>query len=103
VEFRPRPEKLRDLIHRLAADTRNIIWTDHAEQRMVERDITDRTVVDVLRTGSLKGRIEPGCNPGEWKVKMVKEVKGRREAGVVVLTIRNQRLLVKTAEWEDVK
>jgi len=34
---------------------------------------------------------------------MVKEVKGRREAGVVVLTIRNERLLVKTVEWEDVK
>ena len=98
VEFRPRPEKTNP---RLAADTRKIFWTPHAHERMAERDITDRTAVDVLRTGS--PRIEPGKHSGEWKVKMVKEVKGRREAGVVVLTIRNERLLVKTVEWEDVK
>jgi hypothetical protein len=103
VEFRPRPEKIRDLIHQLAADTRKIFWTPHAHERMAERDITDRTAVDVLRTGSPRGLIEPGKHSGEWKVKMVKEVKGRREAGVVVLTIRNERLLVKTVEWEDVK
>jgi hypothetical protein len=99
VEFRPRPEKIRDLIHRLAADTRKIFWTPHAHERMAERDITDRTAVDVLRTGSPRGLIEPGKHSGE----VVKEVKGRREAGVVVLTIRNERLLVKTVEWEDVK
>jgi hypothetical protein len=103
VEFRPRPEKIRDLIRRLAADTGKIFWTPHAHERMAERDITDRTAVDVLRTGSLRGLIEPGKHPGEWEVKMVKEVKGRREAGVVVLTIRDERLLVKTVEWEDVK
>ena len=51
----------------------------------------------------LEGAIEPGKKPGEWKVKMVKEVRGRREVGVVVITIRNERLFVKTAEWEDVR
>ena len=38
VEFRPRPEKIRDLIHRLAADTRKILWTPHAHERMAERE-----------------------------------------------------------------
>jgi hypothetical protein len=103
VEFRPRPEEIRDLIHRLAVDTKNIAWGVHAKERMVERDIDDRVAVDVLRTGSLQGPIDPGNNPGEWKVKMVKEVKGRREVGVVVITIRNARLFVKTAEWEDLR
>jgi hypothetical protein len=32
---------------------------------------------------------------------MVRAVKGRREVGVVVLTVRNEYLLVKTVEWED--
>jgi hypothetical protein len=103
AEFRPRPQTIRDLICRLAADTRNIAWSVHAQQRMTERDIIDRVAVDVLRTGFLEGPIEPGTKPGEWKAKMVKEVRGRREVGVVVITIRNEKLFVKTVEWEDVK
>lgn len=103
ADFRPRPETIRDLIYRLAANTRNIAWSTHALERMTERDITDRVAVEVLRTGTLEGPIEPGANPGEWKTKMVKEVRGRREVGVVVITIRNEKLLVKTAEWEDPK
>jgi len=103
IEFRPRPEKLSDLIQALALTTSNIVWGTHALRRMAERDITDRVAVDVLRTGSVQGPIEPGSNPGEWKVKMVKEVKGQRKVGVVVITIRNSRLFVKTTEWEDLR
>jgi hypothetical protein len=102
VEFRPRPEQIRDLIHRLAADTKNIAWSEHALQRMAERDITDYVAVNVLRTGWLEGSIEAGASPGEWKAKMVKEVRGRREVGVVVITVSSKRLIVKTVEWEDV-
>ncbi len=72
-------------------------------ERMDERGITDHIAVEVLRTGWPKGIIEPGSHPGEWKVKMVKEVRGRREVGVVVITIRSERLFVKTVEWEDVE
>ena len=91
------------IIHELARNTSNIGWSTHALERMAERDITDRVAVDVLRTGSLQGRIEPGSNPGEWKVEMVKEVKGQRKVGIVVITIRNARLFVKTTEWEDLR
>jgi hypothetical protein len=49
----------------------------------------------------LKGEIEPGSNPGEWTAKMCKEVKGRREVGVVTIVMRAKRLFVKTVEWED--
>lgn len=98
-----RPETMRDLVHRLALDTTNIRWSIHALQRMDERGITDLVAVDVLRRGDLKGEIEPGQSSGEWKAKMVHAVKGRREVGVVVLTIRNAKLFVKTVEWEDVR
>jgi len=101
VAFKLRPETLRDLIHRLAADSDNVKWSTHAFQRMDERGITDKVALDVLRFGETKGEIEPGENAGEWKVKMVRPVKGRREVGVVVVTVRNARLLVKTVEWED--
>jgi hypothetical protein len=59
--------------------------------------------IEVLRGGCVKGDIEPGQQPGEWKLKIAKTIKGRREAGVAVLIIREQRLLVKTVEWEDIR
>jgi hypothetical protein len=101
VAFRMRPETIRDLVRRLAADSENVKWSTHAQERMVERGITDKTAMDVLRSGDPKGDIEAGTNPGEWKVKMVRTVKGRREVGVVVLTVRSEHLLIKTVEWED--
>ena len=57
--------------------------------------------VEVLRKGDVKGDIEAGKNPGEWKVKVVKQIKGRREIGVIVLIMRQSRLFIKTVEWED--
>lgn len=101
VPFAPRGETLRYLVHRLATDTDNILWSTHALERMVERGITDKMVVEVLQKGDCKGSATAGANPGEWKLKLVRRVKGRRDTGVVVLTVRNGRLFVKTAEWED--
>jgi len=69
--------------------------------RMLERDITDEVALDVLRNGYLAGEVELGKNPGEWKLKVAKQIKGRRQVGVVVVVIRERRLLVKTVEWED--
>jgi hypothetical protein len=63
---------------------------------MEERGIRDVVAVEVLRSGEIRGDITPGDKPGEWKAKFVKEAKGRREVGVVVITYRNSRLFVKT-------
>jgi hypothetical protein len=97
----PNARAIEVMIRTLAADSDNIAWSDHALSRMPERGIPDVVALDVLRTGYSKGEIEAGKNPGEWKVKMTKPIKGRREVGVVVLTVRNARLFVKTVEWED--
>jgi hypothetical protein len=106
VQFKPRPSDLEKTIRFLALDSRNVRWKassyeTHAESRMEWRDITDRMMFDVLRTGFLKGEIEPGRTPGEWKAKMVKQMKGNREVGVVTIVINSQRLFIKTVEWED--
>jgi hypothetical protein len=101
--FQPRPETIRDLIHKLAKDTANVRWSQHALERMDQRGIRDKVALDVLRAGQVKGGVHPGKKPGEWKVKMVMQVKGRREMGVVVLTVHNARLYVSTVEWEDTK
>lgn len=108
VLFRPRPADLERAIRELAQDSRNVRWRSkqyetHAESRMEWRDITDRVMFDVLRTGYLTGDIQPGKNAGEWKAKMCKQIKGQREVGVVTIVVNLKRLFVKTVEWEDVR
>ena len=75
----------------------------HLLERMAERGISDKFALEAMRQGLTKGDVDAGQNPGEWKVKMTYRPKGRREVGVVVVTVRNERLLVKTVEWEDLK
>jgi hypothetical protein len=99
----PRPDEMLARIQHLAADSKNVGFSDHAEDRMEERGITDLDVFRVLRTGEISGAIEPGKHEGEWKCKVVAPVKGRREVGVATLVIRNRKLRIKTVEWEDLK
>lgn len=108
VQFRPRAADLERLIHSLAQDSDNVRWRSpnydtHTEVRQLGRDITDRMMFEVLRTGYLKGDIEPGRSPGEWKAKMCKQMKGRREVGVVTVVINEKKLFIKTVEWEDLR
>jgi hypothetical protein len=94
---------VRDLVHKLAQDTSNIQWRTHALERMAERDITDKMALEVLRQGYVKGDVEAGERAEEWKLKLVREMKGRREVGVVVVTVNTSRLRVITVEWEDLR
>lgn len=70
---------------------------------MEERDIPIRIALNVLRGGSVFGPIEPGQMQGEWRAKLVMAVKGRRDVGVVVLLVKENRIFVKTVEWEDIR
>ncbi len=65
------------------------------------REITDDMMFEVLRTGIISGDIEPGKHPGEWKCKMTKPMKGRKEVGVVTIVVKREWLFIKTVEWED--
>ena len=102
-QFCPSRDELEARIRKLAQDSKNVGFSVHAEDRMDERGISDLDALRVLRSGHIVGEITPGRNDGEWKCKVVAPVKGRREVGVVVLTIRNRKLRVKTVEWEDLK
>ncbi len=102
VPMVPRAEVVQAVVRKLALDTTKIKWSNHALERMDERGITDKTALEVMRKGSAKREVEPGRVRGEWKVKMAYRTNGRREVGVVVITVRDECLLVKTVEWEDV-
>jgi hypothetical protein len=104
LRIAPRSEVIRELVRNPALDTGNIQWRVHAQERMVERGITDEMALEVLRRGDVKGEIEARERPGELKVKMVREIKGRsREVGVVAIVVSSEKLRVITVEWEDVR
>ena len=97
----PNPASFAKRVREIAAKSENVAFGTHARERMEERGITDRDAIEVLRTGELKGDIEPGTNGGEWKCKFIAPIKGSREIGVVTILLINGRLFVKTVEWED--
>lgn len=89
-------------IHQTAEKTEYVIFGDHALERMEERGITDAQVYEVLRKGHVT---EPPAltKLGEWQCKIVKQLRGGREAGVVTIILKSGMLFIKTVEWEDVR
>jgi hypothetical protein len=59
---------------------------------MAERNITDRMALEVMRKGYVKGTIEAGEHADEWVVKLVEQMKGQREVGVVVSVVGGAKL-----------
>lgn len=103
LPFRPRRATLEKLIRSIAQNDEKITWAEHAFERSDEREITIDDALLVLRIGLLDDEIVPGNRVGEWKGKMTMHLKGRREAGVVVIVIKDQSLFVKTVEWENLR
>lgn len=101
VQFRPLPSQLLAMVRTAAADSANVKFGMHALERMEERGITTLDALRVLRQGDLKGGIEAGTQRGEWKCKIVRQIKGSREIGVVTVVMSSGRLFIKTVEWED--
>ncbi|HLJ63705.1 MAG TPA: DUF4258 domain-containing protein [Stellaceae bacterium] len=100
VPLRLRPNRAETIIREAAQDTRKVILSDHAKERMEEREISDLEVFRILRTGHVMD--EPmRTRRKEWKCKVVKNVKGGRDIGVITVIMNNGLLFVKTVEWED--
>jgi hypothetical protein len=90
-------------IRALATRSENVRFTVHALERMEEREIFDGDVLRILRSmdSSIKGGVERAKNNGEIKCKVVRQIRGLREAGTIVVVLPNDTLLVLTVEWED--
>jgi hypothetical protein len=85
----------------MAEQTELITFSEHAQDRMFERDISDLDVYRVLSRGAIKGPIRAGRKPREWVCKVAWRLRGSRDIGVVVVVIREERLWINTVEWED--
>lgn len=101
VEFRPNPQKLTASIRKLAANSANVAFGNHALDRMDERGMTTMDVLRVLRNGVIEGRIEAGQGLGEWKCKIVERRPRARAMGVATIVKQEGKLFIKTVEWED--
>ena len=67
------------------ADSANIrMDMPHFQERMVERDVDMRSVLEVLRKGRPFGSPELDQN-GDWRIKMRRKVAGRRVVVVVAV------------------
>jgi hypothetical protein len=102
ISIRSSVRQLEARIRELSHDSSNILWSNHARDRMDERGIYADDALRILRFGHARGSPEK-TDRGEWKLKMVKAIKGAREAGVVTIVLTNGRLLIVTVEWEDIR
>ncbi len=97
----PRPDALMQTI-RMLAKRGEIGFLDHSDERMAQRGFDTFDVFEAFDKGYIDGPIVAGKRVGEWKVKVVNVPDGTtRKMGVVTIVVRQERLLIKTTEWED--
>ena len=98
---RLRTDEAERLVRERVSDTGNVIFGEHAFDRIEERSITQVDVYDILQTGMVEGSPQKN-EQGDWEVVVVKRMPGSREAGAVTIVYRDETLLfVKTVEWMD--
>ena len=80
------PGDLEARVHALsAADSLNVRMSEpHFKDRMLERGVDMRSVLEVLRTGTSVGSPELD-DYGDWRIKMRRKVAGRRVDVVVAV------------------
>jgi len=97
-----RADEAENIIRERAEITRNIILTNHAEERMAERDILYNDMLDILRTGSVDC-VQERNEQGDWTVMVSKRMRGTRNAGVITIILKEtEGLVIRTVEWIDV-
>jgi hypothetical protein len=92
----PSPRQLEKHIRASAASSSNVILTNHAKQRMKERNINDPMVMDVLRSGRLALPPEPDMKHPGLMCRMQRLVAGVNVAVVVYVEHPAPNLTVVT-------
>ena len=89
-------------IRQRALTTFNVVLTDHAQVRMLERDISAPEVFCILRGGTV---YEPPVrtDEGDWKAEIEMRMPGGRDAAVVTVLHERDRLIVVTVMWRDLR
>ena len=88
------------IIRQAARDSDNVIFGDHALERMLERGFSDEEIIKALRTAIVM-EDPTRTGRGEWQCKVVKRLRGVRDVGIVTIILLSGKLFLKTVEWED--
>jgi hypothetical protein len=101
----PKPPHPGDLIKlmRKLADQGKISFTSHAlDERMDERGFDFEDVLKIIAQGEIDGPIEIGRKEGEWRCRVIGTLPWTsREAGVIAVVVREERLIIVTTKWID--
>ena len=90
VHPKPAPtlDELVARVHELAKNRDNLSWSLHFKQRLAQRGVTIRQVLETLDYGDgVSARLD---SDGDWRVKLRRKVAGRRVQ--VVVAVRGNRL-----------
>ena len=108
VVFFPKITKVADVVVKIREtaqkSTKDVIFSEHAEMRMQERDISTKQVLQVIRLGEQKGKVkwdskdEPGwrCKftwrtAGVWLEVVVKLVERKDKHVNLIITVISNR------------
>ena len=99
-----RSDEAEQIIRDWSQDTGRVVITDHAFERVDEREadgLDTMTVYKVLQTGQVFG--DPVRNErGHWQATMARRMPGGRDACVVTVIVTDDRtLIVRTVMWRD--
>ena len=89
------------LIAQLAEDSNRVYYTDHAQERMEERDVSMQDIERILKNGFCADQ-PIRDEKGQWKCKLIRHHNGNRDVGVITVILRSHALLIVTVEWEDI-
>lgn len=88
------------IIRRRAAKTSNVILIGHPEEREAERGFDRVTTFRILREGHVDPASMKQLPNGDWEMVVAMRIKGRREAGVATIVVKEEeKLIVKTVMW----
>lgn len=98
----PHPGALMATIRKLAARGSYAFSTHALDERMIERGFDYEDVLKLIELGDIDGKIRRGKNQGEWRCRVIGKLYWMpREAGVVTVVIREQKILFVTVKWID--
>lgn len=99
-----KPADATNEIRRLASSEIWLTYSDHAKERMGERDLIVSDILHVLKFGFVHQEAERSTRPGLYKYRMQSRTpnSGDREVGVVLIPDRhNAHIKIVTVMWID--
>jgi Domain of unknown function (DUF4258) len=87
-------------IRSISFESEDVIFTNHALERIEQRGISIPDVLEILRGGYVD---DPPSEDfaGDWKCKVTSRLRGRTAGVVTVIVDSKRQLVIVTVEWED--